>query len=310
MISPDSLDSPAAPHSPSPIASPGDGAPSARPSVRLGTSGEAAPAEVPALFVSHGSPMFALEPGATGPALRAWADGLRARFPALRGTVVMSPHWMARGVQVMAGPRPATWHDFGGFPEPLYALRYPAAGSPGLAAEVLAELHKAGIPAQGDAQRPFDHGAWVPLMHLFPQADLPVVQVALPAGAGPREVHALGAALRGLRAQNVLVVGSGSMTHNLSEFFGGAGGAQPYVAEFARWIEAALQRGDTEALLDYRSRAPHAVRAHPGDDHFLPLFFALGAAGEGAAAHYLSREVMHGSLAMDSFALAPVSDAA
>jgi len=307
MISPDS---PATLHSPSPVASPRAGAAAALPSIRVGSAADAPPAEVPTLFVSHGSPMFALEPGETGPALRAWADDLRARFPALRGIVVMSPHWMARGVQVMAGPRPATWHDFGGFPEPLYALHYPAAGSPGLAAEVLALLQDAGIAAQGDAQRPFDHGAWVPLMHLFPQADLPVVQVALPAGAGPREVHALGAALRGLRAQNVLVVGSGSMTHNLSEFFGGAGGAQPYVAEFARWIEAAVQRGDTEALLDYRRRAPHAVRAHPGDDHFLPLFFALGAAGAGAAAHYLSREVMHGSLAMDSFALEPVSDAA
>lgn len=305
-----SPDSPASRNSSSSVALPHDGAAAARPIGNAGLSAEGASAQVPALFVSHGSPMFALEPGETGPALRAWAEGLRARFPALRGVVVMSPHWMARGVQVMTGPQPATWHDFGGFPEPLYALRYPAAGSPGLAAEVLALLREAGIAAQGDAQRPFDHGAWVPLMHLFPQADLPVVQVALPAGAGPREVHALGAALRSLRAQNVLVVGSGSMTHNLSEFFGGARGAQPYVTEFARWIEGALQGGDTEALLDYRTRAPHAVRAHPGDDHFLPLFFALGAAGEGAAAQYLSREVMHGSLAMDSFALESVAEVA
>lgn len=149
--------------------------------------------EVPALFVSHGSPMFALEAGETGPALRAWADGLRQRFPELRGVVVMSPHWMARGVRVMTGAQPATWHDFGGFPEPLYALRYPASGSPGLAREVVSLLQAAGSDAQGDAQRPFDHGAWVPLMHLFPAADLPVVQVALPADAGPREVYDLGA---------------------------------------------------------------------------------------------------------------------
>ncbi len=302
-----SPDSPASRISSSPVAVPHDGATGARPIGNAAISACAASAEIPALFVSHGSPMFALEPGETGPALRAWAEGLRARFPALRGVVVMSPHWMARGVQVMTGRQPATWHDFGGFPEPLYALRYPAAGSPGLAAEVLALVQAAGIPAQGDAARPFDHGAWVPLMHLFPQADLPVVQVALPAGAGPREVHALGAALRGLRAQNVLVIGSGSMTHNLSEFFGGARQAQPYVTEFARWIEDALQRADAEELLDYRSRAPHAVRAHPGDDHFLPLFFAWGAAGEGAAAQYLSREVMHGMLAMDSFALESVA---
>ena len=113
----------------------------------------------------------------------------------------------------------------------------------------------------------------------------------------------MGAALRGLREQGVLVVGSGSMTHNLAEFFGGADQPAPYVVEFSRWIEAQLEQGDTAALLDYRARAPHARRAHPTEDHFLPIFFALGAAGEGAEAHYLSREVMHGMLAMDAFAL-------
>ncbi|CAM3895707.1 DODA-type extradiol aromatic ring-opening family dioxygenase [Paracidovorax anthurii] len=262
-----------------------------------------ADAAVPALFVSHGAPLFALAPGETGPALARWAQGLRGRFPQLRGVVVMSPHWMARGAWVMTGERPATWHDFGGFPPPLYELQYPAPGAPALAHEVLALLQEAGIPAQGDARRPFDHGAWVPLMHLFPEADLPVVQVALPAGAGPEQVHAMGAALRGLRGQGVLVMGSGSMTHNLSEFFGGAREALPYVVEFSRWIESALQRGDLDALLDYRRQAPHAVRAHPSDDHFLPLFFALGAAGDDRVPQYLSREVMHGNLAMDAFAL-------
>ncbi|NUN62312.1 MAG: dioxygenase, partial [Burkholderiaceae bacterium] len=151
--------------------------------------------------------------------------------------------------------------------------------------------------------RGLDHGAWVPLMHLFPQADLPVVQVSLPVGAGPADVYALGAALRGLRNQGVLVVGSGSMTHNLAEFFGGAREPAPYVLEFSRWIEAALQRGDLPALLAYREQAPHAERAHPTDDHFLPLFFALGAAGDDLHADYLSREVMYSMLAMDAFAL-------
>lgn len=263
----------------------------------------ATPAAIPALFVSHGAPLFALEAGTTGPALAQWGERLRAQHPGLRGVVVMSPHWMARTPQVMTGPQPATWHDFGGFPRALYALQYPAAGSPALAQEVLGALQQAGIAAQGDAARPFDHGAWVPLMHLFPQADVPVVQVALPAGAGPAEVYAMGAALRGLRRQGVLVVGSGSMTHNLSEFFGGAREAAPYVVEFSRWIESAVERGDLQALLDYRVRAPHAARAHPTEDHFLPLFFALGAAGDDRQARYLSREVMYGMLAMDAFAL-------
>ena len=260
-------------------------------------------AAIPALFVSHGAPLFALDAGTTGPALTQWGQSLKSQYPGLRGVVIMSPHWMARSAQVMTGPQPATWHDFGGFPPALYQLQYPAPGAPALAQEVLALLEQAGIDARGDAARPFDHGAWVPLMHLFPQADVPVVQVALPVGAGPAEVYAMGAALRGLREQGVLVVGSGSMTHNLAEFFGGADQPASYVVEFSRWIEAQLEQGDTAALLDYRARAPHARRAHPTEDHFLPIFFALGAAGEGAEAHYLSREVMHGMLAMDAFAL-------
>ena len=265
------------------------------------------PAQVPALFVSHGAPLFAVDAGETGPALTRWGQGLRAQFPALRGVVVMSPHWMARTPQVMTGPQPATWHDFGGFPPALYQLQYPAPGAPALAQEVLALLQAAGVAAQGDAGRPFDHGAWVPLMHLFPEADLPVVQVALPVGAGPAEVYAMGAALRDLRSQGVLVMGSGSMTHNLAEFFGGEREPAPYVLEFSRWIESALERGDLKALLNYRSQAPHAERAHPTDDHFLPLFFALGAAGDDLHANYLSREVMYSMLAMDAFALQPVA---
>ena len=267
----------------------------------------ASPTVVPALYVSHGAPLFAVDAGETGPALTRWGQGLRAQFPALRGVVVMSPHWMARTPQVMTGPQPATWHDFGGFPPALYQLQYPAPGAPALAQEVLALLQAADVPAQGDAQRPFDHGAWVPLMHLFPEADLPVVQVALPVGAGPAEVYALGAALRGLRSRGVLVMGSGSMTHNLAEFFGGAREPAPYVIAFSRWIESALERGDMQALLNYRSLAPHAERAHPTEDHFLPLFFALGAAGDDLHANYLSREVMYSMLAMDAFALQPVA---
>ena len=267
----------------------------------------ASPTVVPALYVSHGAPLFAVDAGETGPALTRWGQGLRAQFPALRGVVVMSPHWMARTAQVMTGAQPATWHDFGGFPPALYQLQYPAPGAPALAQEVLALLQAADVPAQGDAQRPFDHGAWVPLMHLFPEADLPVVQVALPVGAGPAEVYAMGAALRDLRSQGVLVMGSGSMTHNLAEFFGGAREPAPYVIAFSRWIESALERGDMQALLNYRSLAPHAERAHPTEDHFLPLFFALGAAGDDLHANYLSREVMYSMLAMDAFALQPVA---
>src|SRR5450830_951652 len=248
---------------------------------------DAAHARLPALFVSHGAPLFALEPGDTGPALSRLGAELRSNQP-LRGVVVLSPHWMSQGLRVMTGGQPATWHDFGGFPRPLYALQYPAPGD----------------PAQADAQRPYDHGAWVPLMHLFPQADVPVVQLSLPATAGPAEVLALGQALAPLRDQGVLLLGSGSMTHNLSEFFGGEREPAPYVGAFSRWVESALERGELPALLDYRRQAPHAQRAHPTEDHFLPLFFALGAGGSAASRpRYVSREVMHSMLAMDALTL-------
>jgi len=260
---------------------------------------------LPALFISHGAPLFALDPGDSGPALTRAGASLQAQG-GLRGVVVMSPHWMARTPAVMTNPAPETWHDFGGFPPALYQLQYPAPGDPALAAQVIALLAQAGIDARGDADRPLDHGAWVPLMHLLPGAPVPVVQVALPASYGPAEVYAMGKALRGLREQGVLVVGSGSMTHNLSEFFGGGREPAPYVVEFSRWIEAALQDGNLKALLDYRRDAPHAQRAHPSEDHFLPIFFTLGAAGFGEGGikpDYLTREVMYGMLAMDSFAL-------
>jgi len=175
----------------------------------------------------------------------------------------------------------------------------------------LSLLQAAGVPAVADPQRPLDHGAWVPLMHLFPQANVPVVQVALPASAGPREVLAMGQALTDLRDEGVLVIGSGSMTHNLGEFFNGRPELNDppaaYANEFSRWIEDVVARGDVDALLNYRTRAPHAVHAHPTEEHFLPIFFALGAAGWGGdtavAPDYLTREIMYRYLAMDAFAL-------
>ena len=260
---------------------------------------------LPALFVSHGSPMFAVEPGDTGPALQRWGSALRAEYPQLRGVVVMSPHWMSRGLEVMAALQPETWHDFGGFPRVLYSLQYPAPGAPLLAQQVAQLLQAAGQQPVLNPKRPMDHGAWVPLMHLFPQADVPVVQ--LPADADAAAVYALGQALRPLRDAGVLLVGSGSMTHNLRDFVTGqSGGRLDYVQPFSRWIEERITARDTAALLDWLEQAPQARRAHPTDDHFLPLFFALGAGGPGTTASYLSREVQYGMLAMDSFALQDV----
>ncbi len=248
--------------------------------------------------------MFALEGGTTAPALRAWAQQLLDTNPP-KAVLIMSPHWMTRSAVVMSTPAPQMWHDFGGFPPALYQLRYPAVGNATLASQVQGLLLAAGIDCASDDQRPYDHGAWVPLMHLFPKADIPAVQLSLPAYFSPAQLMALGKALASLREQGVLIIGSGSMTHNLSEFTPAkranavGGDAEPYAVEFARWVENTLRSGDTESLRNYRALAPHAVRAHPTDEHFVPLYFALGAA-DGDAPQYLSREVMSGSFAMDA----------
>ena len=261
---------------------------------------------LPVLFVSHGSPMFALHPGSTGPALNAWMQ-VNAPLEHLRAVVVMSPHWMSRGVEVMTQPHPPTWHDFGGFPPALYELQYPARGEPALAEQILNLLHEAGISAVGDGQRPFDHGAWVPMRHMLPSAQVPLIQVSLPADVQTAEIFAIGQALSPLREQGVLLMGSGSMTHNLYELRREDGPTEPYVLEFCAWVEDHLRQGDLESLLDYRHRAPHAERAHPTDEHFRTIFFALGAANwgqvGGPAPEYISHEVVYQSLSMDAFSL-------
>jgi 4,5-DOPA dioxygenase extradiol len=255
---------------------------------------------LPPLFVSHGAPLFAVDAGTTGPALKTWAS----QHAKPKAIVVMSPHWMARRLAVMSTPQPQTWHDFGGFPPELYQLQYPAPGEPALALKTLQLLQAAGLDAVADDRRPFDHGTWVPLMHLYPEADIPVIQVALPVQAGPKEVYEIGRALQPLQEEGVLLMGTGSMTHNLSEFFGGAHEPAPYVVAFSRWVEDKIAQGDIGSLLNYRNLAPQAHRAHPTEDHFLPLFFVLGAAAQGSKVDYISRELMYGMLAMDAFAMA------
>jgi len=251
---------------------------------------------LPTLFISHGSPMFAVEPGRLGPQL----GRLGERLPRPRAVLVLSPHWVSHGVEVQAAAAPATIHDFGGFPAVLYTLSYPAPGAPDLAREVVALLVRGGIAASPTTSGGLDHGAWVPLRHLYPAADVPVLQVSQPLTRDPRVLFALGQALAPLREAGVLIVGSGSLTHNLQDFRGG--GADAYAAEFAEWVWQTLASGDLEALLDYRVRAPHARRAHPTDEHFLPLYFALGAAGpDRGSVTRLEGGVRCGAISMDSF---------
>lgn len=250
----------------------------------------------PSLFVSHGSPMFAVEPGIAGPALARIGKTLAA----IKAIVVVSPHWQTRGVRVTSASSLDTIHDFGGFPRALYALQYPVPGAPELADQVVGMLGRQGIEAMGDNTRGLDHGAWVPLRYLRPGADLPVLQVSLPHDLDVSGALRLGRALAPLRDQGVLVVGSGSLTHNLYEFRRHVADPE-YAQAFADWIADAVARGDIESLLDYRERAPHAGRAHPTEEHFLPLIVAAGASDADDERSRIEGGMTHGVLSMDAF---------
>lgn len=256
---------------------------------------------LPTLFVSHGAPTLALEPGETG---AAWT-GLARSLPRPRAVVVVSAHWSAPGPRVGSGAHHATIHDFYGFPAPLYQLRYEPPGDPALAAKLVEGLGAAGYAAAEEPARGLDHGAWVPLRSMYPEADLPVVPLSLDARQGPHWHYRLGRALAPLLGEEVLLLASGSLTHNLGHFVPGDPGPAPgYVERFQDWLYQRLQAGDLEGLLDYRSRAAEARQAHPTDEHLLPLYVALGAAGEGATANRHHAEVRDRALAMDVYSFA------
>ena len=252
---------------------------------------------LPTVFISHGAPTYALEPGVAGPGLAALGQAL----PRPAAVLVVSAHWITRQARVATTARPQTIHDFGGFDPALYDIQYPADGHPGLAARAIECLRAAGWDASEDAARGLDHGAWVPLMHMYPAADVPVFQVSMPFSLDSDSAIAFGQALAPLANERVLIVGSGSLTHNLREFRGGGQPDSPYVAEFAGWISDAVAHGDLDRLRQTLDIAPHARRAHPTNDHFLPLLVAAGAASRLTPATLLDGGVQYGMLSMDSF---------
>lgn len=252
---------------------------------------------LPSLFISHGAPTFATEPGLAGAQL--CALGLALGKP--RAVVVVSPHWMPQGVRITASDRPATVHDFGGFARELYELQYPAPGSPELATQIQKQLTLQGIPAKLDPMRGLDHGAWVPLMHLLPEADVPVIQVSLPFDTNEAKAFALGQALAPLAHDGMLIVGSGSLTHNLYEFRAGEAAAATYAQEFSAWVRQAVLDGDMMRLGQTLELAPHATRSHPTSEHFLPLLVAAGAALKPSPVTVLNGGIRHGVLAMESY---------
>lgn len=253
------------------------------------------------LFVAHGSPMFALQPGAAGAAMR----DVVAQLGTPRAIVVISPHWETRVPTVGTATQLDTIHDFGGFDPRLFEIQYPATGCPEAAAQVVAALQAAGLPVATDAQRGLDHGAWVPLRHMFPDADVPVIPLSVQHHGGPEHAWRVGQALAPLAEQGFLVVASGNVTHNLRDWQTLSMTRQPtpaYVQQFADWVHAQMSDRHTQALLDYRQTQPAGVRAHPRDEHLLPLFTALGAAGPDAQPQAFYRGISDHVIAMDGYA--------
>lgn len=262
------------------------------------------PPSSPTLFVPHGAPSFALHPGAAGSAMAAMA----ASLPRPRAIIMVSAHWDSGVPTVGSADRLETLHDFWGFPEALYGIRYPATGSREAAEEVSKAIRAAGFPVASDPARGLDHGAWIPLRQMFPQADVAVVPLSIQSKGGPAMAWQLGRALHPLTRRGFLIIGSGNVTHNLRDYqqaHQADNGMDAYVREFSDWVADRLAVGDTAALLDYRRCSPVGARAHPSEEHLLPLFVALGAGGDAATATRFHAGIDHRVIAMDAYAFQP-----
>lgn len=241
---------------------------------------------------------------------RFW-QALGAELPQPRAILVVSAHWDTPHPVLSIAAQPETIHDFHGFPPQLYALRYPAPGAADLARRAAQLIDDAGLGPAALGERGRDHGAWAPLRFIYPKHDIPVTQLAVQSHLGPRHHYNLGRALAPLAREGVLIAGSGGISHNLREWRSVAQGSPPaWMSEFVSWVRLSLERGDHESLIDYVNRAPHAARNHPTDEHFLPLYVALGAAGPGAR---VTRELSGESdraIALDCYVFTPPNAAA
>lgn len=254
----------------------------------------------PVLFVSHGAPSLILDNTPARDFLRAYGASLGKP----RAILVVSAHWETTIPTVSTDRHPETIYDFGGFAPELYTLRHPAPGAPEVAREVAEALAAAKIPCAA-VERGLDHGAWIPLKLMNPEADIPVLQLSILRGGSPEQHFAIGAALAPLRDKGVLILASGSMTHDLKSFFTGRPGlddpAPDWVTAFGDWAAEKVEAGDAAALLDYRAKGPYAVRNHPTEDHILPLHVALGAAA-GDRGRRIHRSHAYAFIQMDAYA--------
>ncbi len=254
---------------------------------------------MPAIFVSHGAPTLALDDGPAHRFLATWGEML-GRPTAI---VVLSAHFDKREATVTASASSETLYDFHGFADELYRLEYPAPGQPALAGRIVSLLEAGGIPVTCDAARGLDHGAWVPLMLMYPDADVPVVQVSIDSSRGAGYHHSLGALLAPLATDGALIMGSGSATHNLELVLSPDRPAEPpdWTVRFAEWLADAVAAGETGQLIDYRTRAPFAAQNHPTEEHYFPLLAALGAAGSTPSGERVHASYTYGALSMDCY---------
>jgi 4,5-DOPA dioxygenase extradiol len=262
------------------------------------------------LYISHGSPMTALEPREAGAFMQRLGPAIDAAFGRPKAILVASAHSLTREPVLLAAPRHEAVYDFGGFDDKLYTLRYDAPGAPELATRVETLLRYAGLPVHRQAQGGLDHGIWTPLRYMYPGADIPVLPLAWPPQWTPAQLFALGQALAPLTDEGVLIVGSGSITHNLRRVFAGGlradidRAATPESSAFRDWFNSRANAADWDALFAYRTQAPHAVLMHPTDEHLLPFFVAAGAAGRMPATR-IHDSLTFGDLGMDAYAFGP-----
>ncbi|MEB3753443.1 class III extradiol ring-cleavage dioxygenase [Acinetobacter sp. MD2(2019)] len=250
---------------------------------------------LPGLFISHGSPMLALDPEKTGPALQR----LSINLPTPKAIIVMSAHWESDALEVSTAIRPETWHDFRGFPKELYQIRYPAAGDPALAEQLLALFADAGFQAHANSTRPRDHAVWMPLLHMYPEADIPVITISLPTTFSAQMLYQLGQVIAVLRQQQTLIVGSGSITHNLATLTWQTpqANAPDWATQFRQYVVHKLQHHDFDAVLDWKN-LPFIRQNHPSFEHLAPLFFAMGTGPRFSLVHH---SFSMGSLGMDIY---------
>ena len=262
---------------------------------------------LPSLFISHGSPMTALEPREAGRFMQALGPAITATFGQPQAIVVLSAHTLTRTPVLLAGDRHEAVYDFGNFDDRLFTLRYDAPGAGPWAQRLSQALAVAQQPLEVVRASGLDHGIWTPLRYMFPEANIPVLPVGWPAHWSPQDLMRWGQALDPLRQDGVLVMGTGSLTHNLQRVF--AGGLQnidrPATTEstaFRQWFVQQSQQRAWASLVDYRQQAPYATLMHPTDEHLLPWFIAAGAGGSQYAPHRIHASLTYGDLAMDAYA--------